>query len=78
MSIDAIGAEILGGGQESTPPPWYTSLKHPMALGVERKTDPKHCSVTVVCTIKSSSYKVTVESLLWKKLVEMCTTKLSL
>ena len=35
MSIGAIGAEILGGGGESTPSPWYTSLKHPMALGVK-------------------------------------------
>ena len=33
MSIGAIGAEILGG-VESTPP-WYTSLKHPMTLGVK-------------------------------------------
>ena len=33
MSVSAIGAEILGG-VESTPPPWYTSLEHPMALGV--------------------------------------------
>ena len=35
MSVGAIGAEILGGGVESTPPPWYTSLKHPMVLGVK-------------------------------------------
>ena len=34
MSISAIGAEILGGGGIH-PPPWYTSLKHPMALGVK-------------------------------------------
>ena len=34
MSISAIGTEILGEGVEF-PPPWYTSLKHPMALGVK-------------------------------------------
>ena len=34
MSVGAIGAEVLGGGGIHTPPPWYTSLKHPMALGV--------------------------------------------
>ena len=34
MSVGAIGAEILGEGVESTPP-WYTSLKHPMVLGVK-------------------------------------------
>ena len=33
MSVGAIGAEILGGGGIH-PPPWYTSLKHPMVLGV--------------------------------------------
>ena len=33
MSVGAIGAEILGGGGIH-PPPWYTSLKHVMALGV--------------------------------------------
>ena len=33
MSIGAIGADILGGGVKSTPP-WYTSLKHPVTLGV--------------------------------------------
>ena len=37
MSVGAIGAEILGG-MESTPPPWYTSLKHPMTLGVNYQT----------------------------------------
>ena len=34
MSVGAIGAEILGGGGIH-PPPWYTSLKHVMALGVK-------------------------------------------
>ena len=34
MSIGAIGAEILGGGGGIHPPPWYTSLKHPIALGI--------------------------------------------
>ena len=34
MSVGAIGAEILGGGGIH-PPPWYTSLKHPMVLGVK-------------------------------------------
>ena len=33
MSVGAIGAEILGGGGIH-PPPWYTSLKHPVTLGV--------------------------------------------
>ena len=35
MSVGAIGAEILGGGGIH-PPPWYTSLKHPMVLGVNK------------------------------------------
>ena len=35
MSVGAIGAEILGGGGGIHPPPWYTSLKHPMVLGVK-------------------------------------------
>ena len=39
MSVGAIGAEILGGGGIH-PPPWYTSLKHPMVLGV--KLRPEH------------------------------------
>ena len=34
MSVGAIGADILGGGGIH-PPPWYTSLKHVMALGVK-------------------------------------------
>ena len=38
MSIGATGAEILGG-DGIHPPPWYTSLKHPMALGVKRSKD---------------------------------------
>ena len=36
MSVGAIGAEILGGGGIH-PPPWYTSLKHPMVLGVKQQ-----------------------------------------
>ena len=35
MSVGAIGAEILGGGGIQ-PPPWYTSLKHPMTSGVKQ------------------------------------------
>ena len=35
MSVSAIGTEILGGGGGEFTPPWYTSLKHPMALGVK-------------------------------------------
>ena len=35
MSVGAIGAEILGGeGGIHPSPPWYTSLKHPMVLGL--------------------------------------------
>ena len=48
MSVGAIGAGILGGGMEY-PPPWYTSLKHPMALGVKIKTNkvgPNICQIS--------------------------------
>ena len=37
MSVGAIWAEILGGGGIH-PPPWYTSLKHPMVLGVNTQS----------------------------------------
>ena len=44
MSVGAIGAEILGGGGIH-PPPWYTSLKHPMVLGVKGATNIQNSGV---------------------------------
>ena len=56
MSVGAIGAEILGGGGIH-PPPWYTSLKHPMVLGVK-----KHIYI-LTCPV--SACKIFCDCLVW-------------
>ena len=52
MSIGAIEAEIFGGEGIHHPPPWYTSLEHPMTSGVKIRNqgailDPEHYPILV-------------------------------